>query len=155
MIRTTSLSRRAGFAAAASVAGMAALAGCAGTTTPAATADPDEAESAPLQTGSAGAATYADGTYSADGSYLDGGGTVETISVTVTLEGDVITDVQVTGDPQNPESERYQSEFIGGISGEVVGKDIDEVSVDRVAGSSLTSGGFNDALAAIRDDAAA
>ncbi|SBS70084.1 FMN-binding protein [uncultured Microbacterium sp.] len=155
MIRTTSLSRRAGFAAAASVAGMAALAGCAGTTTPAATADPDEAESAPLQTGSAGAAGYADGTYSADGSYLDGGGTVETISVTVTLEGDVITDVQVTGDPQNPESERYQSEFIGGISGEVVGKDIDEVSVDRVAGSSLTSGGFNDALAAIRDDAAA
>lgn len=152
MIRTISPRRRTGLAAAASVAGIAALAGCAGTTTPAAT---DDAGDSPRETGSAGAATYTDGTYSADGSYIDGGGTLETIAVTLTLEGDVVTDVEVTGDPQNPESERYQSEFIGGISDEVVGKDVDEISVDRVAGSSLTSGGFNDALEAIRSEAAA
>lgn len=154
MIRTTALPRRAAVAAAVSVAGLAALAGCAGTTS-AATDDPSDAGSSPRETGSAGAATYADGTYSADGSYIDGGGTLETIAVTVTLAGDVITDVEVTGDPQNPESGRYQSEFIGGIADEVLGKDIDEISLDRVAGSSLTSGGFNDALEAIRSEASA
>ncbi|WP_447589312.1 hypothetical protein [Microbacterium lacticum] len=44
---------------------------------------------------------------------------------------------------------------MGGIAGEVVGKDIDDVSVSRVAGSSLTSGGFNDALETIKADARA
>lgn len=156
MIRTTPLPRplRAG-AAAAAVVGIAALAGCAGTSSPAEGADTGDTGGTPQQTGSADTATYTDGTYSADGSYLDGGGTLETIAVTLTLEGDVITGVEVTGDPQNPESERYQSEFIGGIADEVVGKDIDEISVDRVAGSSLTSGGFNDAVEMIRAEAAA
>jgi hypothetical protein len=45
--------------------------------------------------------------------------------------------------------------FIGGIADEVVGKDIDEISVSRVAGSSLTSGGFNDAIEQIKAEAAA
>ena len=35
-----------------------------------------------------------------------------------------------------------------------VGKDIDEISVSRVAGSSLTSGGFNQAIDAIKSEAA-
>lgn len=151
---TTPHPLRLGFAAA-SVLGVAALAGCAGTMTPAETDDAAGSGSTPADTGSSGAGTYTDGTYTADGSYIDGGGTLETISVTLTLAGDVITDVEVSGDPKNPESERYQSEFIGGISDAVVGKDIDEISVDRVAGSSLTSGGFNDAVETIRSDAAA
>ena len=60
-----------------------------------------------------------------------------------------------TGDPQKRESEQYQGEFIGGIADVVVGEDIDEISVSRVAGSSLTSGGFNEAIEAIKADAAA
>jgi uncharacterized protein with FMN-binding domain len=79
---------------------------------------------------------------------------VETISVTVTLEGDVITDVEVTGDPQKRESEQYQGEFIGGIADVVVGQDIDEIQVSRVAGSSLTSNGFNEAIETIKAEAA-
>ena len=75
--------------------------------------------------------------------------------MTVTLEDDVITDVEVTGNPTKRESEQYQSKFIGGISAEVVGKNIDEISVSRVAGSSLTSGGFNEAIQAIKAEAAA
>ena len=75
--------------------------------------------------------------------------------MTVTLEDDVITDVEVTGNPTKRESEQYQSTFIGGISAEVVGKNIDEISVSRVAGSSLTSGGFNEAIQAIKAEAAA
>ena len=66
--------------------------------------------------------------------------------VTVTLQDDVITSVDVSGDPQKRESEEYQSRFIGGIADVVVGQDIDQISVSRVAGSSLTSGGFNQAI---------
>ena len=63
--------------------------------------------------------------------------------------------MEVTGDPQKQESEEYQAKFIGGIAEAVVGQDIDEISVSRVAGSSLTSGGFNQAIEAIKADAAA
>ena len=61
----------------------------------------------------------------------------------------------MTGDPQRPESEQYQGQFIGGISDAVVGQDIDDLAVSRVAGSSLTSGGFNQAIEAIKSEAAA
>ena len=74
--------------------------------------------------------------------------------VTVTLENDIITAVDVTGDPQKRESEEYQGRFIGGIADVVVGQDIDQISVSRVAGSSLTSGGFNQAIDTIKSEAA-
>ncbi|WP_248240472.1 FMN-binding protein [Microbacterium kunmingense] len=109
-------------------------------------------------TGDAGTGTsggpYADGTYTAEGTY-NTPESVEQISVTLTLRDDIVTDVEVTGDPQRPESERYQSQFIGGIADEVVGQNIDDLSVDRVAGSSLTSGGFNAAVEEIKAEAAA
>lgn len=156
MIRTTAVPRtvRVG-AAAASVAGLALLAGCAGQTTT--TSPSDE----PAGSGSTGSTSqdasagggYTDGTYTADGSYQTPE-SVETISVTITLESEVVTDVEVTGDPQARESQQYQGEFIGGIADEVVGKNIDDIQVDRVGGSSLTSGGFNQALEKIRDEAA-
>jgi uncharacterized protein with FMN-binding domain len=105
--------------------------------------------------GSAGVEpTYADGTYTAEGAYQTPE-TVETITVTLTLVDDVITDVEVTGDPQARETEEYQGKFIGGIADVVVGKDIDEISVSRVAGSSLTSGGFTQAVEEIKSEAAA
>ena len=97
---------------------------------------------------------YADGSYTAEGSYATPE-SVETVAVTVTLADGVVTDVEVVGDPQKPESQKYQGEFIGGISDVVVGVPIDELSVSRVAGSSLTSGGFNQAIAQIKADAAA
>ncbi|MCR2801399.1 hypothetical protein QNO21_08780 [Microbacterium sp. zg-Y818] len=101
---------------------------------------------------SAGDASYADGTYEASGSYATPE-SVETIDVTVELTDGVISVVEVAGDPTRPESERYQERFIGGISDEVVGKSLDEISVTRVAGSSLTSGGFNEAIEQIKADA--
>ena len=48
---------------------------------------------------------------------------------------------------------KFQTQFAGGIAEEILGKDIDELSVSRVAGSSLTSSGFNDALEAIKAEA--
>ncbi|MGZ8804591.1 MAG: hypothetical protein ACXWZG_04740 [Microbacterium sp.] len=156
MIRTTAVPRpvRIGVAAV-GVAGAFALAGCAaadtgggGDTDPGMTTAPDASGS-----GSSGDGSYADGTYTAEGSYATPE-SVETIVVTVTLESDVITDVEVTGDPQKSESVQYQGQFIGGIADVVVGQDIDEISVSRVAGSSLTSGGFTQAIDAIKSEAA-
>ncbi|MGP3536298.1 hypothetical protein ACTU3I_15990 [Microbacterium sp. RD1] len=149
MIRTTAVPRplRIG-AALAGVAGMITLAGCAGTD--AATGGSSGTDEA----ASSGEASYADGSYTAEGTYQTPE-TTETIEVTVTLENDVVTAVEVAGDPQAPQTEQYQGRFIGGISDEVVGRDIDEISVSRVAGSSLTSGGFNAALETIKSEAAA
>ena len=158
MIRTTAVPVprpvRIG-AVAASVMGIAVLAGCAGTTGPA-TEGASGGAPDPASTGSsdAGGGTYTDGTYTADGSYATPE-SVEKITVKVTLADSVITAVEVTGEPTKRESEQYQSQFIGGISDEVVGKNIDDISVSRVAGSSLTSGGFNEAIETIKAEAAA
>ena len=154
MIRTALASRpaRAG-AALTAVAGIALLSGCAPTGSDEAD-DTSTGSDSTGSTGSAGSGAYADGTYSADGSYQTPE-SVETISVTVTLQDDVITAVEVVGDPQKRESEQYQGEFIGGIAEVVEGHDIDEIQVSRVAGSSLTSGGFNDAIEQIKAEAAA
>ncbi|GAA1963872.1 hypothetical protein [Microbacterium aquimaris] len=128
-------------AAGVGVLGAALLGGCA-------TGDTGTADSG------GGSPSHADGSYTAEGSYATPE-SVETVTVTVTLEGDIVTAVEVVGEPTNAESQRYQAEFIGGIAAEVVGKDIDEVSVSRVAGSSLTSGGFRQALDQIKADSAA
>jgi uncharacterized protein with FMN-binding domain len=140
------------------VAGALTLAGC-GATDAVAEADasqPDAAttsDAATTDESSAATGGYADGTYTAEGSYATPE-SVETVVVTLTIADEVVTDVEVTGDPQARESEQYQSQFIGGISNEVVGKSLDEVSVTRVAGSSLTSGGFMQALELIKAEAA-
>ncbi|MCC2030754.1 FMN-binding protein [Microbacterium allomyrinae] len=160
MIRTALAPRARAGAAFAAVAGIALLAGCTPGTADAEDTATDSSSTstdstdATDSTTSGGSGTYVDGTYTAEGSYSTPE-TVETISVTVTLEGDVITAVEVTGDPQARESEQYQGEFIGGIADVVVGEDIDDIQVSRVAGSSLTSGGFNDAIDAIKAEAAA
>lgn len=52
-------------------------------------------------------------------------------------------------------SERYEQKFIGGYAALIVGKNIDTVQLSYVSGSSLTSGGFNDALAKIKVSARA
>lgn len=166
MIRPTAAPRsiRTG-AAAASVLGIVALAGC-GASATADTESADAAVSNPAATATDAASpatteaaddgsVYEDGTYIADGSYVDGGGTAETLSVTITLSDDVVTAVEVTGDAQSPQSQQYQTAFIGGIADVVEGKNIDDLSVSKVAGSSLTSGGFNDALEKIKAEAAA
>ncbi len=144
MIRTTAVPRpSASEPLLAGVAAHLALAGCSADRRRTPTPEPTRLR--PARAPRATRATYVDGTYTAEGSYQTPE-SVETISVTVTLEDDVITAVDVTGDPQARESEEYQGKFIGGISDAVVGQDIDEISVSRVAGSSLTSGGFNQAI---------
>src|SRR5690606_5566876 len=140
-------------AALAGVAGALALAGCSGAADAEDVQDREQGDAGSSQSDASSTGDYADGTYTADGSYQTPE-TIEKISVTLTLADGVVTDVEVTGDPQTRETEQYQGQFIAGIADEVEGRPIDELDVSRVAGSSLTSGGFNAAVAEIKDQAA-
>lgn len=113
----------------------------------------DSGSDAAVDEGADTSAAYADGEYQAEGSYESPNGT-ETIGVDLTLEGDTVTAVTVTPQATGGNSAKFQGQFASGISDEVVGEDIDTLSVSRVAGSSLTSGGFMDALEKIKSDAA-
>lgn len=98
-------------------------------------------------------ASYSAGLYAGNGTYTSPNGR-ENIVVFVTLaDGGVVTDVSVTPGANNPTVAFYQGEFAEGIAAEVVGRHLDELDVTRVAGSSLTSGGFREALEQIRSDA--
>ena len=124
-----------------------ALAGCAVGTA-------DAASNGGTSDGSGVSGPYTDGTYSEDGSYLSPAGN-QTVTVKVTLADDKVTAITVTPHATDPTAKEYQAMFVQGIAGIVIGKDVDELSVSRVAGSSLTSGGFNQALDAIKSDAKA
>lgn len=103
---------------------------------------------------SANTSNYKDGTYTAEGKYTTPGGQ-EAIDVKVTLVGGIIDDIEVTQKPISKEAHTYQAAFVSGYKSQVVGKTIDEVSLSRVSGSSLTPNGFNNALQTIRSDARA
>lgn len=90
-------------------------------------------------------AEYKDGQYNATGSYSSPGGQEE-ITVNVTLKDGVITATSAEAEASGATAEEYQGKFISGYKDLVVGKTIDSVSLDRVSGSSLTSGGFNRAI---------
>ncbi|MBC7518354.1 MAG: FMN-binding protein [Microbacteriaceae bacterium] len=144
---------------------VAGLAGCsADAATPApstAAATPSTASSAepttPLASGTAGAGAgvsagtggYKDGSYSASGSYNSPGGE-ESVTVKLTLQAGKVSAVTVVGNATDGNAVRYQKEFSEGISAKAVGMDIATLKVDKVAGSSLTSGGFNDAVEKIK-----
>lgn len=168
------LAARRAVTVAASLAAVGALAACGtgeatdavenGSASEAATASPspsDQASESPSADAPEGASadgstggTYADGTYSATGSYVSPGGP-ESIEVTLTLTSDVVSAVEVVSNAENPNSVRYQGEFVDGIADVVVGVALDDLEVDKVAGSSLTSGGFNEAVETIKGEAGA
>lgn len=100
------------------------------------------------------ASSYRDGTYAATGSYSTPGGR-ESVTVKLQLSNGTITSIDATGSADGGTSRQYQSEFLDNYKSQVVGKSVNEVKLSRVAGSSLTSSGFNSALDAIKDDAKA
>ena len=108
----------------------------------------------PADTTKQSASVYKDGTYSATGSYMSPGGE-DQIAITLTLKNDIITDVSATPEAGDGMSMRYQNKFISGYKQYVVGKNISDVHLTKVSGSSLTPGGFNDALAQIKAQAKA
>jgi hypothetical protein len=92
---------------------------------------------------------YKNGTYSDTGNYISPGGPRE-INATITLAYNVIIDATAQGTATDATSKRFQGEFVANFKSEVVGKNIDEVVLTKVSGSSLTPKGFNDALDKIK-----
>ncbi len=131
-----------------------------------ATTTPDETTSGTTESGDATTATddgsdgtstaagYRDGEYSAEGSYQSPGGS-ESVAVSLTLQDGTITQLTVTPEATHPNSKNFQGKFASGIDALVVGKPIDDLQVDKVSGSSLTSGGFNAAIETIKGEATA
>ncbi len=94
--------------------------------------------------------TYADAVYTATGQY---GSLPSSITVNVTLVDDAVSAVTVTPHATNTTSLDLQRRFAAAIPAVVVGKPIDEVNVDRLAGSSGTPDGFNTAIQRIKEQA--
>ena len=128
-----------------------------GTSTPAASSGTASSGTAPSGAVSSAAAAiggeYQDGEYTAKGSYIPPSNTKEEVTVSLTLSDGVVTDLEVSTSGNHPTSKRYQAEFTDGVQQEVVGKPLDEVKVDKIASSSLTSSGFNKALDEIKSEA--
>lgn len=109
--------------------------------------DTTQPQNESTQTGS-----YTDGTYTATGGYTSPGGSEE-VKVELALSGGTVRSLTVTPLTTHPTSKQYQTSFAGGAPSLVIGKSIDEVQLDVVAGSSLTSAGFNKAIEQIKSDA--
>jgi len=144
----TSTTRRA-YAALAATTAVLTLAAC-GSDEDAAGPGTSATPAVTTETGSAPAdatGEFRAGEYEATGSYTTPDGQTQSIEVEVELAADgTITDLDADGQAEGGNSEQYQGKFESGINQQVVGKRITELDVDKVSGSSLTSGGFNDAI---------
>ena len=96
--------------------------------------------------------TFRNGEYSARGVY---GGAPSYITVDVELRNGIIMDVEVTPMPENNATSRdFQERFAAAVPAVVEGKHISEVRVGKLAGSSGTNVGFNNAIDHMKDQAA-
>ena len=93
--------------------------------------------------------SYKNGVYEQERDYISPAGP-EQIDVVLTLSEGVITEATVTPQAVNPKSKYMQDVFVENFKPLVVGKNIKELNLGKVAGSSLTPKGFNDAVAKIK-----
>ena len=97
---------------------------------------------------------YKDGTYSATGSYVSPAGP-EQVELSLVIKDDKVVSANFVGKGTNPTTMKLQGLFKAGFSTYVVGRNIDEISLTVVNGSSLTPKGFTDALLKIKNEAKA
>ena len=95
---------------------------------------------------------YKNGTYAVSGQYYAPSGQ-EAIDVSLTLQNDVVTDASVQATANNRTARAYQMMFTDSFKSQVVGKKISNLNLTRVAGASLTTTGFNNALSQIKSQA--
>jgi uncharacterized protein with FMN-binding domain len=107
----------------------------------------------PTNTGTVvNASKYKDGVYTTTAKYNTPAG-LESLGVTISLADDKITTAEVVNKGADKTSKSMQDRFIGGYTSKVVGQDIDGLKLGVTSGASLTTGGFNSALATIRAQA--
>jgi len=86
---------------------------------------------------------------SVDVSYLTPARTSHDMTVSLTIDEGVVTDASIVYDKGNGFSNAHQERFDGAYKAEVIGKPIDNISLARVGGASLTTGASNDAVTKI------
>ncbi|MCB9834426.1 hypothetical protein H6792_00130 [Candidatus Nomurabacteria bacterium] len=96
--------------------------------------------------------TYQDGTYQSSQTYRVPGGTAS-LALELTLSQDIVESMDLTYQASDHESSQYLSRFESQISSKVVGKSLDQISLSRVAGASLTTDAFSLALQDIATEA--
>jgi len=129
---------KAGRAAPGTIAVAVALTGCVAQPAPSPAAEP--------------VSQFRDGEYTARGWY---GGLPSHHVVTLTLDNGVVTDVEITTPAEDETSLGYQQRFATALPDAIIGRNVDDLAIDRLAGSSGCSEGFMSALAQIKQDAAA
>lgn len=105
---------------------------------------------APADVVSGTAGHYRDGVFTATGNY---GGQPSFLTVTITLEHDIVKDVVVGTHAYVPRSLELQRAFAAAVPQVVIGRPLDQVKVGKLAGSSGTPDGFNDAIRQIKEQA--
>lgn len=117
--------------------------------------DPVAATSTDTGTANSATSGYKDGAYSATATYAVPKGFSNDITVNITVKDGVISSVSSDHDYTDRESGMYVDAFDSRLSSLIIGKALDVASQIRVGGASLTTYGFNDALAAIASQAKA
>lgn len=112
------------------------------------------AATAPTTTPSAstGNSAYKDGTYSASTSYFTPDGQ-EDAKLTITIANNVVTTSNFSEQALSGEGQRYKDRFDSNYKSKVVGQKVGDISLSRVAGASLTTNGFSQALEQIKQNA--
>ena len=145
---TTSTLATAGMALALGLTGCSAAAPQGNATTTSTTPESDDTTT----TTTSAAAEFTDGEYSATGWY---GSLPSHHDVTLTIVGGAVTDVEITTPAEDETSLGYQQRFAAALPEAIIGRNIADLSVDRLAGSSGCSEGFMKALEQIREEGAA
>lgn len=98
---------------------------------------------------------YKNGTYTVTASYVAPGRSTHDVIATVKIVDDVVTESRVTygGDVDVETSNQYQAKFTRSYQSDVVGKKLDNISLSRSGGASLTSNAFNKAVAELKVNA--
>jgi len=97
----------------------------------------------------AGPSAFQDGSFAAEGHYLTPGG-AEALGVRLTVTAGQVVECQVTVRATSPTARQFQRQFASRYARQVVSRDLESLAVSRVAGASLTSLGFDNALGQIR-----
>ena len=95
---------------------------------------------------------YKDGTYTVVTDYMSPAGK-ESLGVKLGIKNDKISALSVNNLAENKVSSNYQNKFIANIQSVVIGQALDTLKIGVVSGASLTSNGFNTALANVKAQA--
>lgn len=111
---------------------------------------PATSDALPQDTSTTSSSNYKSGVYSASATY-EVPKSSNIIQVELVLNNDIVESVSTTHKLNSADSKSavYLDDFDAAITGQVVGKKINDLNLSRVGGASLTTDGFNAALSDI------